>query len=64
MVKRILCLFFRHQVLLKDLHRRKDGMVEWSCCRCGKILIGDCGLSILCYSAKCIGQININKNLI
>ena len=50
-LRKVIC---RHKFNLNDLQERdNNGNVTWSCFKCGKVFVAECGLDILEYG-KCI----------
>lgn len=48
--------FCNHLFEPKDMKsRNKNGIVEWNCCKCGKVFKEEYGLKILEYG-KCTGK--------
>lgn len=54
--KKRVSMFCSHEFRFRDLkHRNEQGLVRWSCCKCGKEFIAENGLKIL-SKGKCIGD--------
>jgi hypoxanthine-guanine phosphoribosyltransferase len=53
-----------HKFYLNDLQERdNNGNVTWSCFKCGKVFVAECGLDIL-KNGRCVGYKNTNGNKI
>jgi hypoxanthine-guanine phosphoribosyltransferase len=51
--RKMICM---HNFNLKDLQERNsDGNVTWSCFKCGKFFIAECGLDVL-KNGRCVEQ--------
>jgi hypothetical protein len=50
-LKKLIC---SHKFNLQDLQERdNNGNVTWSCFKCGKVFVAECGLDVL-KNGKCI----------
>jgi len=56
MVKFLKEFFCGHLFDPPDMKTRdKSGMVEWPCCKCGRVFRDTCGLYII-YAGRCTGN--------
>ena len=60
-LRKIICM---HKFYLNDLQERdNNGNVTWSCFKCGKVFVAECGLDIL-KNGRCVGYKNTNGDKI